>query len=96
MLKRFLALAAGILGFEFCLTARPQPDLAVPMDIPVIKDRVIDDTGAAPIKHGIVVIANGRVQCVRVAGKYCYPPTRALLLLPPEPMPPLTCASTKH
>lgn len=61
MLKRFLALAAGILGFGFGLTARPQPDLAVPMDILVLKGRVIDGTGAAPIEHGIVVIANGRV-----------------------------------
>ena len=67
------------------------------MDILVLKGRVIDGTGAAPIEHGIVIIANGRVQCVEVAGKRCYPPsTRALLLLPPKPMPPLTCASTKH
>ena len=61
VLKRFLALAAGILGFGFSLTTRPQPALAVPVDILVLKGRVIDGTGAAPIEHGIVVIANGRV-----------------------------------
>ena len=61
MLKRFLALAAGILGLGFSLTTRPQSALAVPVDILVLKGRVIDGTRAAPIEHGIVVIANGRV-----------------------------------
>ena len=79
VLKRFLALAAGILGFGFSLTTRPQPALAVPVDILVLKGRVIDGTGAAPIEHGIVVIANSRVQCIGVAGKCRYPPSARVI-----------------
>ena len=61
LLKCSLALAAGILGLGFDSATLPKPALAVPVGILVLKGRVIDGTRAAPIEHGIVVIANGRV-----------------------------------
>lgn len=57
-------------------SAHPQPGQSAVL---VLKGRVIDGTGAAPLEHGVVVIAQGRVQCVGVAGQCAYPPNARVI-----------------
>ena len=68
---------AALLGCATSLalgtTLPPPPNKQLVPGVLVLKGRVIDGTGAAPIEHGIVVIANSRVQCVGTAGKCAYP-----------------------
>ena len=54
-------------------TLPPPPNKQLVPGVLVLKGRVIDGTGAAPIEHGVVVIANGQVQCVGTVGKCAYP-----------------------
>ena len=54
-------------------TLPPPPNKQLVPGVLVLKRRVIDGTGAAPIEHGVVVIANSRVHCVGAAGKCAYP-----------------------
>ena len=68
---------AALLGYATLLalgtTLPSPPSKQLVPDVLVLKGRVIDGTGAAPIEHGVVVIANGRVQCMGTAGKCAYP-----------------------
>ena len=68
---------AALLGCATLLalgtTLPPPPNKQLVPGVLVLKGRVIYGTGAAPIEHGVVVIANGRVQCVGTAGKFAYP-----------------------
>ena len=66
------ALLVGTALIALCAT-HPQPGKKPLPGVIVLKGRVIDGTGAAPIEHGVVVIAQGRVQCVGPAGKCAYP-----------------------
>ena len=68
---------AALLGCATLLalgtTLPPPPNKQLVPGVLVLKGRVIDGTGAAPIEHGVVVIANSRVQCVGTVGKCAYP-----------------------
>jgi len=66
------ALLTGAALFAFA-GAGPRPGSAPRPGVLVLKGRVIDGTGAAPIEQGVVVIAGGRVQCVGKAGSCAYP-----------------------
>lgn len=74
-MKRRLFTTAGALGAAvFALAGAGQhPGSAPHPGVLVLKGRVIDGTGAAPIERGVVVIADGRVQCVGQAGRCSYP-----------------------
>ena len=63
-----LLIGAALMGLS---STRPKPNKA---GVLVLKGRIIDGTGAAPLEHGVVVIARGRVQCVGTVGTCPYPP----------------------
>ena len=71
-------LLTGIALFTFAAAAQT-PSAAPRAAELVLTGRIIDGTGAAPIERGVVVIANGRVQCVGPMG-HCPYSTRARVI----------------
>ncbi|TGE21954.1 hypothetical protein E5K00_16995 [Hymenobacter aquaticus] len=76
--KRYLGCLAGIFSLALASSQLPSGPDAEP-DVLVLKGRVIDGTGAAPLEQGLVILAAGKIQYIGKQGSRDYPATARVL-----------------